>query len=65
MDWKKPLTEETESLIREHDRLHGEFVRDANYANEDGNRYVSDRLMEQADLCFRTATVLETLLGEL
>jgi len=64
-DWRRPLREETESLIAEHDRLYAEVTRDAEYAREDGNLYAADVLMEHADLCYRTATVLETLLSEI
>jgi len=64
-DWRRPLREETESLIAEHDRLYAELTRDAEGARKDGNRFVADVLMEQADLCYRTATALEVLLSEI
>jgi hypothetical protein len=65
LDWKRPLREETQSLICEHDRLYWELTRDAAEAREDGNLFVADALMGQADLCYRTATALEVLLSEI
>ena len=64
-DRRAILREDANDLIREHYRLHRELGGAAYEARKDGNQYVADRLTEQMNLHFQTATTLELLLEEI
>jgi len=62
---KRSLQEEARGLVREHDQLLSELIKEGLAARKDGDDYAADDLKEQADLACRTANMLEALLKEI